>query len=63
MYNVFGGVKMTLKQLRIALLKQDRTMTWLAQQLGYSQTYLYKVLNDQHPKELARINQILEKGD
>ena len=53
---------MTLKELKIELIKQDKTITWLAQQLGYSTTYLYLVINEQKQKELDRINDVLKGG-
>ena len=51
---------MTLTELRIELMKQGKTVTWLAQQLGYSNTYLYKCMNDQNKKEIDRMKKILE---
>lgn len=53
---------MTLTELRIELLKLGKTVTWLAQQLGYSTTYLYLVINEQNAKELDRIDGILKEG-
>lgn len=53
---------MTLKDIKIKLIGIDKTMTWLAQQLGYSTTYLYLVINEQNQKELDRIDNILKEG-
>ena len=50
---------MNLKEIKIALIKKDKTLVWLAQQLDYSSTYLYKVINDQNKKEINRIKNIL----
>jgi len=51
---------MTLIEIRIILLKQGMTVTWLAQQLGYSSTYLYKMIETKNEKELDRIYKILK---
>lgn len=53
---------MTLKEIKIELIGIDKTMTWLAQQLGYSTTYLYLVISEQNQKELDRIAEILKGG-
>ena len=53
---------MNLKELRIELLKKDKTITWLSHQLGYSTTYLYRVLEMQKGTEIKRIKNIL-KGE
>ena len=53
---------MTLTELRIELLKQGKTVTWLAQQLNYSTTYLYRMVETGNVKELDRINEILKGG-
>jgi len=55
-----GGEIMKLIDIRIALLRKTKTMTWLAQQLDYSTTYLYQVIEVQNKKELDRIKNILE---
>ena len=59
---VSGGETMTLKEIKIELIGIDKTMTWLAQQLGYSTTYLYLVISEQNQKELDRIAEILKGG-
>ena len=50
---------MTIKDLRIELIKKEKTATWLSQQLGYSNAYLYKVIEQQKTKEIERIKKIL----
>ncbi len=52
---------MTLKELRIKLAEKEKTATWLAQQLGYSTSYLYQVIADNIKKEIDRIKNILEE--
>ena len=51
---------MKLLDLRIALLRKEKSVTWLAQQLGYSTAYLYRVIEVQNKKELDRIKVIME---
>jgi hypothetical protein len=53
---------MTLLELRIALIKQGKTITWLSHQLGYSTTYLYKAIETQKESEITKIKEILQKG-
>ena len=52
---------MNIIELRIELIRKGKTATWLAQQLGYSNTYMYKVVKDQNKKELDRIKKILQE--
>lgn len=51
---------MTKLELRLQLLAKGRTVTWLAAQLGYSNTYLYKVLEIQKKDDIQKIKKILE---
>ena len=51
---------MTIIDLKIELIKKGKTATWLAQQLGYSNTYLYRVVNQGKEKEIERIKEILK---
>ena len=53
---------MTLKEIRIELLKMDKSSVWLAQQLGYSTKYMYDCIKKQNEKELSRIKKILENN-
>ena len=50
-----------IKELRIELIKKDKTAIWLSEQLGYSRTYLYRVVQDQKQSELERIKKILSE--
>lgn len=52
---------MSIIELRIELIRKGKTATWLAQQLGYSNTYMYKVVKEQNKKELDRIQKILKE--
>lgn len=52
---------MDIIELRVQLIRKGRTATWLAQQLGYSNTYMYKVVKEQNKKELERIKKILQE--
>lgn len=51
---------MTIIDLKIELIKKGKTATWLAQQLGYSNTYLYRVVKQGKEKEIERIKEILK---
>ena len=53
---------MSIIELRIELIRKGKTATWLAQQLGYSNTYMYKVVKEQNKKELDRIQKILKEA-
>lgn len=50
---------MTLLEIRLELLKQGKTSTWLAMQLGYSTKYMYDCIKRQNEKEIDRIKKIL----
>jgi len=52
---------MNLKEIRIELIKIEKSITWLASRLGYSTTYLYEVIKSQKSDEIKRIVDILEK--
>ena len=52
---------MNIIELRIELIRKGKPATWLAQQLGYSNTYMYKVVKEQNKKELDRIQKILKE--
>lgn len=52
---------MNIIELRIELIKKGKTATWLAQQLGYSNAYMYRVVKEQNKKELDRIQKILKE--
>ena len=52
---------MDIIELRVQLIRKGKTATWLAQQLGYSNTYMYKVVKDQNMKEIERIKKILQE--
>lgn len=52
---------MTVKELKIELIKKDKTARWLAQQLGYSTTYMYYCINMKIEKEIIRMKEVLEK--
>ena len=61
-----GGENMkieTSKDLRLELVKAEKTATWLAQQLGYSPAYMYKCIQEQKQKEINRMIKILEAVD
>lgn len=47
--------------VRKALIDKDKTLTWLARELGITQSYLYDILkgNRKSPKQRAKINSIL----
>jgi len=49
-----------VKELRIELIRKEKTATWLAQQLGYSPAYMYRMIAEQREKEMKRIVKILE---
>ena len=53
---------MNLKDIKHKLIDLDKTMTWLASQLGYSTKHLYFVIHAQNKIELRRIENIL-KGE
>ncbi len=50
---------MTLQEIKIELVKQNKTSVWLAQQLGYSTKYMYDCIKKQNEKEIDRIKKIL----
>lgn len=52
---------MDIIELRIELIRKKKTATWLAAQLGYSNTYLYKVIQDKKESEIKRIKKILSE--
>jgi hypothetical protein len=53
---------MTVKDLRIELIKKGKTAIWLAAQLGYSNTYMYRVIEKGNAKEIGRIKKILSEA-
>ena len=53
---------MTLKEIKIKILKMDKSYVWLAQQLGYSTKYMYDCIKKQNTKEIERIKKILENN-
>ena len=50
---------MNIIELRIELIKKGKTATWLAQQLGYSNTYMYKVVKEQNKIKFEELLQIM----
>ena len=52
---------MTIKELRIELIKRNKTISWLATKLGYSTAYVYKVIDMQKQNEVERIKKILSE--
>ena len=52
---------MTIKELRIRLINIDKSLRWLAGELGYSASYLYQVIHSENKKELERVEKILIK--
>lgn len=52
---------MTIKELRIELIKKEKTAIWLASQLGYSAAYMYRVIEEKKEKEIERIKKILNE--
>ena len=50
---------MTVIDLKIGLIKKQKTSVWLAQQLGYSTKYMYDCIKKQNVKEIDRIKKIL----
>lgn len=53
---------MTLTEIKIELIKQGKTATWLSQQLGYSSAYMYRVIDEQKQSEINKIKEILKGG-
>jgi hypothetical protein len=51
----------TVKDLRIELIKAEKTAIWLAEQLGYSTTYMYHCIAFGKKKEIERIKKILSE--
>ena len=52
---------MTVKDLRIELIKKEKTAKWLAKKLGYSTTYMYHCIAFNKTKEVERIKKILSE--
>jgi hypothetical protein len=52
---------MEWSELRIELIKINKDIKWLVEQLGYSRTYLYRVFELQHNAEISRIKKILSE--
>lgn len=53
---------MTIKELRIELIKQDKTVTWLANKMGCSNAWIYQIISLQRENEIEQIKKILEEG-
>ena len=54
---------MKIKNLRIRLIGIEKTLRWLAAELGYSPAYVYQVLDNDNQKEIKRIVEILEREE
>ena len=53
---------MTVIDLKIELIKKQKTARWLAQQLGYSTQYMYHCIKEKKEKEIKRIEKILKEN-
>ena len=53
---------MNLQEVKIECIKKGVTLTWLAQQLGYSTQYMYYCIKENKEKEVNRIKKILENN-
>ena len=53
---------MTVIDLKIELIKKQKTARWLAQQLGYSTQYMYYCIKENKEKEIERIKKILKNN-
>lgn len=51
---------MTLQEIKIELIKQNKTVSWLCKELGYSRQYFYKNALT-IPREIERIKDVLSK--
>lgn len=49
-----------LKDLKLELVKAEKTAVWLAQELGYSTTYMYDCIKSGKEKEIKRMEKILK---
>lgn len=52
---------MDVKELKIELIKKDKTARWLAEKLGYSTSYMYQCIAFKKEKEINRIKKILKE--
>ena len=51
----------TVKDLKLELVKAEKTAKWLAGELGYSTSYMYQCIAFKKEKEIKRMEKILNE--
>jgi len=54
---------MNIKELRKRLIDVDKSLRWLAANLGYSASYVYQVIATNNTREIKRIDEVLRKEE
>ena len=52
---------MDIRDFRIELYTKGKTALWLANELGYSPAYMYRMIKNKNEKEIDRIKKILSE--
>jgi hypothetical protein len=52
---------MNIREFRVELYTKGKTALWLANELGYSPAYMYRMIKNNNEKEVKRIKKILSE--